>query len=114
MPIHITVPFEQLADDIEQEVDRKYRGFLLTIFNNLTLKSPVLSGRYKANHTMSINTPSNAVDGSMGFVAPATGTFPTVYFQNNLPYATVVEFGRGRRLPRYVYQQALQDALASF
>ena len=41
MPINISVPFERLADDIEQELDRKYRAFWCTLYNNVNLLSPV-------------------------------------------------------------------------
>ena len=69
MPINITVPFERLADDIEQEVDRKYRAFWFTLYNNVNLLSPVLTGRYRSSHIMSVGQPSSATVG-VGFVTP--------------------------------------------
>ena len=124
MPINISVPFERLADDIEQEVDRKYRGFLLTLFSNLILLSPVAvvnGGRYKSNHIVSIGSPNYAYSESFGSFGGNTpihnipqGQFPVAYFQNNLPYALRIENGWSRQAATGVYQNALNSALASF
>ena len=112
MPIRITVPFEQLADDIEQEVDRKYRAFWLVLFNNVNILSPVLTGRYRAAHCMSIGQPSASITGT-GFVSPPSG-MPTMSIANNLPYAERIENGWSSQSPTGVYQNALNSALASF
>ena len=112
MPIRITVPFEQLADDIEQEVDRKYRAFWLVLFNNVNILSPVLTGRYRSSHIMSVGQPSSATVG-VGFVTPPSG-LPTMSIANNLPYAERIENGWSSQSPTGVYQNALNSALASF
>lgn len=112
MPIHITVPFEQLADDIEQEVDHKYRAFWFTLWNGVNLLSPVLTGRYRAAHCMSIGQPSASITGT-GFVSPPSG-LPTMSIANNLPYSERIENGWSGQSPTGVYQNALNSALASF
>ena len=112
MPIHIAVPFERLADDIEQEVDRKYRAFWFTLYNNVNLLSPVRSGRYRSAHCISIGQPSASVTGT-GFVSPPSG-MPTMSIANNLPYAERIENGWSGQAPSGVYQNALNSALASF
>ena len=112
MPINITVPFEQLADDIEQELDRKYRAFWFTLYNNVNLLSPVRTGRYRSSHCMSIGQPSASITGT-GFVSPPSG-LPTMSIANNLPYAERIENGWSGQAPSGVYQNALNSALASF
>ena len=112
MPIRITVPFEQLADDIEQELDRKYRAFWFTLYNNVNLLSPVRSGRYRSAHCMSIGQPSASITGT-GFVSPPSG-LPTMSIANNLEYSVYLELGTPKMAPRAVYQNALNSALASF
>ena len=112
MPIRITVPFERLADDIEQEVDRKYRAFWFTLYNNVNLLSPVRSGRYRSAHCMSIGQPSASITGT-GFVSPPSG-LPTMSIANNLEYSVYLELGTSKMAPRAVYQNALNSALASF
>lgn len=112
MPINITVPFERLADEIEQEVDRKYRAFWLVLFNNVNILSPILTGRYRSSHCMSIGQPSASITGT-GFVSPPSG-LPTMSIANNLPYAERLENGWSSQSPTGVYQNALNSALASF
>lgn len=112
MPINITVPFEQLADDIEQELDHKYRAFWFTLYNNVNLLSPVKTGRYRSSHVMSVGQPSSATVG-VGFVTPPSG-MPTMSIANNLPYAERIENGWSSQSPTGVYQNALNSALASF
>ena len=112
MPIRITVPFEQLADDIEQELDRKYRAFWFTLYNNVNLLSPVKTGRYRSSHVMSVGQPSSATVG-VGFVTPPNG-MPTMSIATNLPYSERIENGWSGQAPSGVYQNALNSALASF
>ena len=112
MPINISVPFERLADEIEQEVGRKYRAFWFTLYNNVNLLSPVRSGRYRSAHCMSIGQPSASITGT-GFVSPPS-VLPTMSIANNLPYSERIENGWSSQSPTGVYQNALNSALASF
>ena len=112
MPINISVPFERLADEIEQEVDRKYRAFWFTLYNNVNLLSPVRTGRYRSSHVMSIGQPSSATVG-VGFVTPPSG-MPTMSIATNLEYSTYLELGTPKMAPKAIYQNALNSALASF
>ena len=112
MPINISVPFERLADEIEQEVYRKYRAFWLVLFNNVNILSPILTGRYRSSHCMSIGQPSASITGT-GFVSPPSG-LPTMSIANNLPYAERLENGWSGQAPSGVYQNSLNSALASF
>ena len=112
MPIRITVPFERLADDIEQEVDRKYRAFWLVLFNNVNIKSPVLTGRYRSSHCMVQGQPGYATVGT-GFVSPPNG-LPTMSIYTALPYSERLENGYSGQAPGGIYALSLQAALASF
>lgn len=107
-------PPDLFANVVEQDFERKYRGLIITIYNNLVALSPVDTGRYKNNHHISFNAPSYAIDvGNVGIQLPPAGTFPTVYIQNNLPYAVRLEQGHSRQAPTGVYQNALNAVLAS-
>lgn len=112
MSISISVPFERLADEVEEDLDRRYRAFWLTLFNNVNLLSPVDTGRYKSSHAMSLGQPSSSINGT-GFISPPNG-MPTMSIANNLPYAIYLELGTPKMAPRAVYQNALNSALASF
>lgn len=108
-------PPDLFADVAEQDFERKYRGLIITIYNNLVALSPVDTGRYKNNHHISFNAPSYAVDvGQIGLQLPPAGTFPVVYIQNNLPYAVRLEQGHSRQAPTGVYQNAFNHAIGSF
>lgn len=107
-------PPDLFANVAEQDFERKYRGLIITIYNNLVALSPVDAGRYKNNHHISFNAPSYAIDvGNVGMQLPPQGTFPTVYIQNNLPYAVRLEHGHSNQAPTGVYQNALNAVLAS-
>ena len=112
MPINITVPFEQLADDIEQELDRKYRAFWFTLWNGVNLRSPVDTGRYRSSHCKVQGQPGYSTVGT-GFVSPPNG-LPTMSIYTALPYSERLENGYSGQAPSGVYQNALNSALASF
>lgn len=90
------------ADDIMTDAHKLQRGIAITVLNNLQLLSPVDEGRYRANHIVSFGSPDTRYtenkDGmSVAFDAitsMASDKLPTVYIQNNLPYASVIEFGK--------------------
>lgn len=107
-------PPDLFANVVEQDFERKYRGLILTIYNNLVALSPVDTGRYRNNHHVSFNAPSYAVDvGQIGIQIPPQGTFPTVYIQNNLPYGLRLEQGHSGQAPTGVYQNAFNHAIGS-
>lgn len=112
MSINITVPFEQLAIAIQEDIDRRYRAFWLTFYNNINLLSPVDTGRYRSSHIMSMGQPATGEHG-VGFVSPPSG-MPTMSIATNLPYAERLENGHSSQAPTGVYQNALNSALASF
>lgn len=101
------------ADDVENAYNIKYRAFIGDFYNNLVMLSPVDTGRYKNNHHISFNAPSYAVDGAFGLVFPPTGAYPTVYIQNNLPYALRLEHGHSKQAPTGVYGNAFWSAIAT-
>ena len=107
-------PPDLFANVVEQDFERKYRGLITNIGNHLVALSPVDTGRYKGNHHVSFNAPSYAVDVGVGLQLPPQGTFPTVYIQNNLPYALRLEQGHSGQAPTGVYQNAFNSAIGSF
>ncbi len=77
------------------------------------MRSPVDTGRFRANWTISIGEPSSAITpvedktgsttvaGNVAALAeyPKDGKFPVIYLQNNLPYAERLEFGHSAQAP---------------
>ena len=103
---------EQVKDDIEKEINDKINKFLMTCYNNVVALSPVDTGRYRGAHHFSIGTPSYAEIGAT-FVRVQVGEYPTVYLQNNLPYAERLELGHSKQAPSGVYANAFNSAVES-
>lgn len=103
---------EQIKDDIDKELNDKINKFLMTCYNNLVALSPVDTGRYRGAHHFSIDTPSYAESGAT-FVRVPIGDYPTVYLQNNLPYAERIELGWSQQAPSGVYGNAFNSAVES-
>ena len=123
MSLSWNTPPDLFANVVTDDLDRMYRGFCLTVFNNLTLLSPVDSGRYRANHLISFGSAaysfSNDTTNDVGKMQAALNTlpqgqFPTVYIQNNLPYAERLENGYSRQSPNGIYSLAFTSAVASY
>lgn len=122
-----STPPSKFVDVVVDDLDRLYRGFAITILNNLILRSPVDTGRYRANHILSFGAPDDAVrfeldkNGSTtlatGIAALSTiphGKFPIIHIQNNLPYAEALEVGSSRQAPQGVYGLSFAMALAAY
>ena len=101
---------EQVKDDIEKEINDKINKFLMICYNNVVALSPVDTGRYRGAHHFSIDTPSYAETGAT-FVRVPLGEYPTVYLQNNLPYAERIELGWSKKAPTGVYGNAFNSAV---
>lgn len=110
------------ADDIMTDAHKLQRGMAITVLNNLQLLSPVLSGRYRANHTVSFGSPdyryTDNKDGmSLAFSAINSLTpsaLPVVYIQNNLPYAERLENGWSKQAPSGIYSLAYEAMVAAY
>lgn len=86
------------------------RKVVIEVVNSLVLKSPVDTGRFRANWNISYGTPvqtiSDATDKSgSGAIQRGTAvglTFPigqTVWITNALPYALPLEYGSSKQAP---------------
>lgn len=110
------------ADDVMKDAHKLQRGMAITVLNNLQLLSPVLSGRYRANHTVSFGSPdmryTDNKDGmSLAFGAitgMAANELPVVYIQNNLPYAERLENGWSSQSPSGIYSLAYEAMVAAY
>ena len=84
----------------------------LQAIRRIDMRSPVDTGRFRANWTLSIGEPSAtvlAVDDPSGGATVARNvsaleaypkdTFPAIYLQNNLPYAEPLEAGHSKQAP---------------
>jgi hypothetical protein len=80
----------------------------LQAVSRVDARSPVDTGRFRANWTLTIGAPSGDVRAAVGSWVPQNSAaaeaypaegFPAVYLQNNLPYAVRLEDGYSTQAP---------------
>ncbi|MFB6349482.1 HK97 gp10 family phage protein [Moraxella sp. ZJ142] len=103
------------VDDIADELDKVYRQFAINCYNHVVALSPVRTGRYRQAHHISIGSPSYAQTGADAglIISLPKHTYPTIYIQNNLPYALRIENGWSKQAPTGVYNNAFNSALGA-
>ena len=94
----------RFAEKVEGEADRRVRAACLQLTQGVIQRTPVATGRLRANWQASIDAPieqpTEDTDKSGGptlskaqaAIKQATGR--VFYLTNNLPYAPVIEFGQ--------------------
>ncbi|WP_411835631.1 HK97 gp10 family phage protein [Pseudomonas chlororaphis subsp. aurantiaca] len=105
------------ADQIEQDMARQVRVIAMAMLNEIVLRSPVDTGRFRGNNIVSIGSPvyinTTEVDPSGGEtinrgLSAVSGLkpFTVVYIQNNLSYAERLEDGWSDQAPGGIYELA--------
>lgn len=105
---HFSIPLDQLAEKVKLDIETVTRKATLDMFNAVSLKAPVDTGRYRANMNVSYNAVDRTVtqstdQGRMQSEIDKVNTFPIggIYFlTNSLPYASVIEFGEYPNPPK--------------
>ncbi|OZY60398.1 hypothetical protein CJF39_05815 [Pseudomonas lundensis] len=105
-----SVPPSLFADVVEEDLMKRVRTIALAMLQEIVLRSPVDTGRFRNNNIVSIVSPvyastvetdaSGAGTISRG-AAAMSGLEPytTVFIQNNLPYAQRLEDGHSKQAP---------------
>lgn len=105
-----SVPPSLFADVVEEDLTKRVRTIALVMLQEIVLRSPVDTGRFRNNNIVSIVSPvyastvetdaSGAGTISRG-AAAMSGLEPytTVFIQNNLPYAQRLEDGHSKQAP---------------
>ncbi|MDT4824990.1 hypothetical protein FQZ97_582580 [compost metagenome] len=118
-----SVPPRAFMDQVEQDVANHQRKLTLNILGQIVLRSPVDTGRFKANNQVSVGQPifysvdRYDKDGqetlAHGEAALATlAPYSVVYIQNNLIYAGPLEDGHSGQAPAGIYGVSYNSALA--
>ena len=104
-----SIPMDRLVEKSKARLDVVVRRTILELFTTVVKRSPVLSGRFRANWTVSYGTPNLTVtdntDKSLGTanrVVKTVSTLPTsgvIYLANGLPYAGRLENGSSQQAP---------------
>ena len=103
-----TVPIDKCISNLEQQRAMVVKKIAFDLFRKVILKTPVLTGRARANWLVSVAEPRNeTVDETDKTGIRAIGNVQTViagwnadsdiYLSNNLPYIYGLERGRSRK-----------------
>lgn len=109
-----STPPSLFAGVVEEALTQRVRVIALAMLNEIVLRSPVDTGRFRGNNIVSVGAPvytsSANVDptGSETIqrgVRVMTGLepFTQVFIQNNLPYAVPLEDGHSQQAPAGIY-----------
>lgn len=99
-----SIPIEGLAKKMKLDLEDTIKWAAFDLFSRIVARSPVDTGRFRANWNLSYNeidrSTTSSTEKQAGAVytsvlarlksMPAGGTY---YFTNSLPYAQVLEFG---------------------
>lgn len=96
-----SIPLDQLADKVQQDLETVARRSTLQLFTAVVLKSPVDTGRFRANWNVSQGAPDTTTTQSTDAnrakaEVDKVQTLPVggiTYLSNSLPYAVVLEHG---------------------
>lgn len=99
---------------VEEALTQRVRVIALAMLNEIVLRSPVDTGRFRGNNIVSVGAPVYASSESLDpsgsetiqrGLSAMSGLEPytQVYIQNNLPYATALEDGHSKQAPGGVY-----------
>lgn len=109
-----STPPSLFAGVVEEALTQRIRVIALAMLNEIVLRSPVDTGRFRGNNIVSVGAPvytsTTNVDKSGGEtiqrgLSVMTGLEPytQVYIQNNLPYASALEDGHSQQAPGGIY-----------
>jgi hypothetical protein len=109
-----STPPSLFAGVVEEALAQRVRVIALAMLNEIVLRSPVATGRFRGNNLVSVGAPVyssiEAVDKSGGdtiqrglSVMSGLEPFTQVFIQNNLPYAQALEDGHSKQAPGGIY-----------
>lgn len=120
-----TLDLTRFKQKTEQQMSQKVRDIVLDLYSRIVVRSPVDTGRYRANHSISLHSlPAGAViefeaGGTVsvhdkGQVLAAYKLGDTIFLFNNVEYALALEYGHSQQAPQGVYRISVQDIVSHF
>lgn len=99
---------------VKDELSKRVRVIAMAMLNEIVLRSPVDTGRFRGNNIVSVGAPVYTstvnVDPTVAEtinqgLSAMTGLepFTQVFIQNNLPYAVPLEDGHSKQAPAGIY-----------
>ena len=111
-------PPSQFEKILKEEHAKKVSLVALSILKKLTMRTPVKTGRARANWLASVGSPrGGTVDPTFRNLAEAVqvfraaGEFPTLYITNNLPYIRRLNEGWSKQAPANFVELSIQSVM---
>lgn len=112
-----SIPLDKLAEKVKADLRTVARKATADVFRAVVLRSPVDTGRFRANWNVSYGEPAFAVTGSTdkdrGALEAARALTldvgGVVYLANGLPYAYRLEHGWSKQAPAGMVRVAVQE-----
>ena len=120
---HFSIDLTRWGVSLEKEQAPKFiRKIALDLLKKITVKSPVKTGRFKANWMTGIGgadetTTESTVDDAVmrgAIVLSAYRDLKQIHISNNLPYAAALEHGHSMQAPLGVAEISVEEIEAHF
>jgi len=109
---HFSIPMDKLAEKIGLKMEKVVKMTALLVFGKVVMRSPVDTGRFRANWTCTYGEPAigytrDSLDtgsSTLERVASQIERFPVggwMWLTNSLPYAGVLEYGGYPNPPKF-------------
>lgn len=109
-----STPPSMFTGMVEEALTQRVRVIALAMLNEIVLRSPVDTGRFRGNNIVSVGAPvyttTENLDKSGGEtiqrgLSAMSGLEPytQVFIQNSLPYAAALEDGHSKQAPAGIY-----------
>jgi len=120
---HFSIDLTRWGTSLEKEQAPNFiRKIALELLKKVTMKSPVDTGRFRANWMVGIGgadetTTENTVNDAMmrgSIVLTGYKTLKQIHISNNLPYAAALEHGHSQQAPLGVAEISVAEIEAHF
>lgn len=109
-----STPPSLFAGVVQEQITQRVRVIAMAMLNEIVLRSPVDTGRFRGNNIVSVGAPvytntanvdpTGAETINRGLSAMSgLEPFTQVFIQNNLPYAVPLEDGHSKQAPAGIY-----------
>ena len=121
-----TLDLTRFGKKTEQQMSQIVRKICLDLFTIIVTRSPVDTGRFRANNSINLNTlPSDStleIDKSGGMTLRKGNSAlvsynlgDTVFIYNNVEYAMYLEFGpHSKQAPSGVYRVSVEEIISKW
>jgi hypothetical protein len=98
-----------IQHQVETQTEEEYRAFAFDVFGEVLRKTPVDTGRARANWHIQINTPDYSTDeGTIPKYQDVNADgFPNIYISNGLSYIGSLDDGISKQAPNGITLPAL-------